>query len=146
MSTDTAPPSVPSAAEIAARRVDVVLVTHIDVDEGAGAAMVQRLHRASAVAPARHFHVEGSRSGSRFTLTIRGDARAILALVGSAIAAVAGSAPSPGLLAAVVIGVGLAFALTARFLIRRIPWFGVALYVARRASARRPGRRRPEGP
>ena len=69
---------------------------------------------------------------------------AILALIGCAIAAVAGSAPSPGVLAAIVIGVGLAFALLARFLIRRIPWFGIALLVARRATARRGGRRGPE--
>ena len=66
---------------------------------------------------------------------------AILALIGCAVAAIAGSAPSPGLLAAIVVGVGLAFALLAWFLIRRIPWFGVALFVARRAGARRPGRR-----
>ncbi len=71
---------------------------------------------------------------------------AILALIGCAVAAVAGSAPSPGLLAAIVVGTGLAFALLARFLIRRIPWFGVALFVARRVPARRPGRRGPEGP
>jgi hypothetical protein len=69
---------------------------------------------------------------------------AILALVGCAIAAVAGSAPSPVALAAIVIGVGLAFALLARILIFRIPYFGVALMVARRlAAARRSGRRRP---
>jgi hypothetical protein len=67
---------------------------------------------------------------------------AILALIGSAIAAVAGSAPSPGVLAAIVVGAGLAFALTARVLIRRIPWFGVALSVARRAAGRT-GRRDP---
>ena len=71
---------------------------------------------------------------------------AILALIGCAIAAVAGSAPSPGVLAAIVIGVGLAFALLARFLIGRIPWFGIALLVARRAAAPRAGRRGPEGP
>jgi hypothetical protein len=71
---------------------------------------------------------------------------AILALIGCAIAAIAGSPPSPAVLAAVVIGVGLAFALLARFLIRRIPYFGVALYVARRVTARRPGRRGPDGP
>jgi hypothetical protein len=71
---------------------------------------------------------------------------AILALVGCAIAAVVGSAPSPGALAAIVVATGLAFALLGRFLIRRIPWFGVALFVARRASARKPGRRGPEGP
>ena len=71
---------------------------------------------------------------------------AILALIGCAIAAIAGSAPSPGVLAAVVIGVGLAFALLARFLILRIPWFGIALLVARRVAARRAGRRGPEGP
>jgi hypothetical protein len=71
---------------------------------------------------------------------------AILALIGCAIAAVAGSAPSPAVLAAVVIGVGLAFALLARFLIRRIPWFGVAALIARRAAARRSGRRGPSGP
>ncbi len=64
---------------------------------------------------------------------------AILALIGCAVAAIAGSAPSPAVLAAVVIGVGLAFALVARFLIRRIPWFGIALLVARAAAARRPG-------
>jgi len=69
---------------------------------------------------------------------------AILALIGCAIAAVAGSAPSPGVLAAIVIGVGLAFALLARFLILRIPWFGIALLVARRVAARPAGRRGPE--
>jgi hypothetical protein len=69
---------------------------------------------------------------------------AILALVGCAIAAVAGSAPSPVALAAIVIGVGLAFALLARILIFRIPYFGVALMVARRVAAvRSAGRRRP---
>ncbi|HSJ73735.1 MAG TPA: hypothetical protein VK904_05410 [Miltoncostaeaceae bacterium] len=68
---------------------------------------------------------------------------AILALIGCAVATVAGSAPSPGALAAIVLGVGLAFALLARFLIRRIPWFGVAMLVARRAADRRPGRRGP---
>jgi hypothetical protein len=57
---------------------------------------------------------------------------AILALVGCVIATVAGSPPSPGLLAAIVIGVGVAFALLARFLIRRIPWLGVALFAGRR--------------
>jgi hypothetical protein len=62
---------------------------------------------------------------------------AILALVGCAIAAVAGSAPSPEALAAIVIGVALATALLARILIRRIPWFGIAAYAARRVSARR---------
>jgi hypothetical protein len=61
---------------------------------------------------------------------------AVLALVGCAIAAVAGSAPSPGLLAAIVIGAGLAAALAARIVLRRIPWFGVALYAFRRISAR----------
>lgn len=66
---------------------------------------------------------------------------AILALIGCAIATVAGSAPSPGALAAIVIGVGLAFALVARFLIARIPYFGVATFVARRVAARRSGRR-----
>ena len=71
---------------------------------------------------------------------------AILALIGCAIATIAGIAPSPGVLAAIVIGVGLAFALLARFLILRIPWFGIALVVARRVAARRAGRRGPEGP
>ena len=70
---------------------------------------------------------------------------AILALIGCAVAAIAGSAPSPGVLAAIVVGVGLAFALLARFLIRRIPWFGVALLVARRAASRS-GRRGSEPP
>lgn len=70
---------------------------------------------------------------------------AILALIGCAVAAIAGSAPSPGVLAAIVVGVGLAFALLARFLIRRIPWFGVALFVARRAASRS-GRRGSERP
>jgi membrane-bound ClpP family serine protease len=70
---------------------------------------------------------------------------AILALIGCAVAAVAGSAPSPGVLAAIVVGVGLAFALLARFLIRRIPWFGVALFVARRAASRS-GRRGSKPP
>jgi len=51
---------------------------------------------------------------------------AILALVGCVIAALAGSAPSPGQLAAIVIGVALAFALLARFLIARIPWLDQA--------------------
>jgi hypothetical protein len=68
---------------------------------------------------------------------------AILALAGCAIAAVAGSAPSPGTLAAIVIGVGLAFALLVRVLVRRIPYFGIATFVARRVAARRSGRNRP---
>jgi hypothetical protein len=51
---------------------------------------------------------------------------AILALVGCVIAALAGSAPSPGQLAAIVIGVALAFALLARVLIARIPWLDQA--------------------
>lgn len=66
---------------------------------------------------------------------------AILALIGCAVAAIAGSPPSPGLLAGIVIGVALAFALLARFLIARIPWFGLATYAASRIVARR-GRRR----
>jgi hypothetical protein len=66
---------------------------------------------------------------------------AILALVGCAIAAVAGSAPSPGALAGIVIGVALGFALVGRVLIFRIPYFGVALMVARRAAALRRSRR-----
>jgi hypothetical protein len=67
---------------------------------------------------------------------------AVLALLGCAIAALAGSAPSPGLLAAIVIGVGLAFALAARLVVRRIPWLGIGLVVVRRLS-RRARRRRP---
>ena len=66
---------------------------------------------------------------------------AILALIGCAVAAIAGSPPSPGLLAGIVIGVALAFALLARFLIARIPWFGLATYAASRIVARW-GRRR----
>jgi hypothetical protein len=66
---------------------------------------------------------------------------AILALVGCAIAALAGSAPSPGQLAAIVIGVALAFALLARFLIARIPWLGLAAYAASRIAGRRAERR-----
>lgn len=68
-------------------------------------------------------------------------AGAILALIGCAIAAVAGSAPSPVQLAAIVIGVALAFALLSRFLIARIPWFTLGTYAASRI-ARRAGRRR----
>jgi fatty acid desaturase len=62
---------------------------------------------------------------------------AILALVGCGIAALVGSAPSPGQLAAIVIGVALAFALLARVLIPRIPWLGLAAYAARRLATRR---------
>lgn len=71
---------------------------------------------------------------------------AIVALIACAIAAIAGSAPSPGALAAIVIGVGLGFALLARVLIARIPYLGIALFVARRV-ARGVGRRGgPGGP
>ena len=70
---------------------------------------------------------------------------AILALIGCAVAAIAGGAPSPGVLAAVVIGVALAFALGARIAIRRIPWLWAATAVARQVAARRSGRRRPPG-
>lgn len=68
-------------------------------------------------------------------------AGAILALIGCAIAAVAGSPPSPVQLAAIVIGVALASALLSRFLIARIPWFTLGTYAASRI-ARRAGRRR----
>jgi hypothetical protein len=68
---------------------------------------------------------------------------AILALVGCAIATLAGSAPSPGQLAAIVIGVAVGSALLARVLIARIPWLGLATYVAGRLARRsRRGTRR----
>ena len=68
---------------------------------------------------------------------------AILALFACAVAALAGHAPSPGLLAAIVVGTGVVFALLARFLIARIPWLGLAGYVARRVADRRASRRPP---
>lgn len=66
---------------------------------------------------------------------------AILALIGCAIAALVGSAPSPGQLAAIVAGAAVGFALLARVLIARIPWVALAAYVTRRVVARRQGRR-----
>jgi hypothetical protein len=79
-----------------------------------------------------------------YTALAAGLLGAFLALVGCGIAAAAGSPPSPGLLAAIVVGVGVAFALLARFLIGRIPWLGVALFAARRISRWR-SRRRDRG-
>lgn len=66
---------------------------------------------------------------------------AILALIGCAVAALVGSAPSPAQLAGIVIGAAVAFALASRFLIARIPWLGLAAYVARRVVLRRQERR-----
>jgi hypothetical protein len=62
---------------------------------------------------------------------------AILALIGCAIALIAGADLSPAVVLGIAAGAALGFALGARFLIRRIPWFGVVLYAGRRISQHR---------
>jgi len=62
---------------------------------------------------------------------------ALLALGGAVIATLAGHAPSPAVLAAVVVGVFLLFALVTRFMIGRIAWIGVITYLGRRIAAAR---------
>ncbi len=70
---------------------------------------------------------------------------AILALIGCAIALIAGAGLSPAVVLGIVAGTALALALGARFLIRRIPWFGVALYAGQQISDRWSRRRRRRG-
>ena len=67
-----------------------------------------------------------------------GIAGALLALGGSAFAAVAGHPPSPGMLAVVVGGVALAFAVASRLAVAYLPAARRALGLApRRPSVRR---------
>lgn len=63
---------------------------------------------------------------------------ALLALGGAVIFTLAGHAPSPLELVAIVGGAALAFALAARIAIPRIAWFGVATLVKRATLRRRP--------
>lgn len=62
---------------------------------------------------------------------------ALLALFACAVALVAGAGLNPAEVLGITVGAGLASALLARFLIRRIPWFWVASEAARRVSGRR---------